>query len=76
MCFVGLVCVIVAAWLFNLDRGTAAGLAAGRLTQSAIIGTAGGAISKLDVSADLIKTMETNVAIGYAVTYIFGPVAL
>lgn len=72
MCLVGLLCVILAAMMFNLDRGTAAGLAAGGLTQSAIIGTASGAISKLDVSPELIKTMETNVAVGYAVTYIFG----
>ncbi|TMV05719.1 aspartate-alanine antiporter [Ruegeria sediminis] len=72
MCFVGLLCVLAAAWLFHLDRGTAAGLAAGGLTQSAIIGTASGAISKLDVPADLMRTMETNVAVGYAVTYIFG----
>ncbi|MEM1289815.1 MAG: aspartate-alanine antiporter, partial [Pseudomonadota bacterium] len=72
MCLVGLFCVVIAALIFNLDRGTAAGLAAGGLTQSAIIGTAGGAISKLDVSPELMKTMETNVAVGYAVTYIFG----
>lgn len=72
MCIVGLACVLVAAWVFGLDRGTAAGLAAGGLTQSAIIGTAGGAISKLGVSPELAKTLETNVAVGYAVTYIFG----
>ena len=72
MCFVGLLCVLAAAWTFNLDRGTAAGLAAGGLTQSAIIGTAGGAISKLGLSPEMAKTLETNVAVGYAVTYIFG----
>ena len=72
MCFVGLLCVLAAAWIFDLDRGTAAGLAAGGLTQSAILGTAGDAISRLDVSAEQIKTMQTNVAVGYAVTYIFG----
>ena len=37
----GLLTVIVMAKLFSLDKGTAAGLAAGGLTQSAIIGTAG-----------------------------------
>jgi len=72
MCLVGLVCVLAAAWLFGLDRGTAAGLAAGGLTQSAIIGTAGDAIARLDVSAAEIKQMQTNVAVGYAVCYIFG----
>ncbi|UZE46854.1 aspartate-alanine antiporter [Rhodopseudomonas sp. P2A-2r] len=72
MCAVGLLCVLGAAWMFDLDRGMAAGLAAGGLTQSAIIGTAGDAIGKLGLSADLTKIMQTNVAVGYAVCYIFG----
>ena len=72
MCFVGLLCVLAVAWMFGLDRGMAAGLAAGGLTQSAIIGTAGDAIGKLGLSPELMKTMQTNVAVGYAVCYIFG----
>ncbi|MGI9402102.1 MAG: aspartate-alanine antiporter [Rhizobiaceae bacterium] len=72
MCVSGLFCVLAAAWIFGLDRGTAAGLAAGGLTQSAIIGTAGDAIAKLNVSPELIQTMQANVAVGYAVCYIFG----
>ncbi|MEM0915864.1 MAG: aspartate-alanine antiporter, partial [Planctomycetota bacterium] len=72
MTVVGLLCVLVAAWLTGLDRGTAAGLAAGGLTQSAIIGTAGEAIQQLDASADLKQQMQTNIAVGYAMTYIFG----
>ena len=72
MCFVGLLCVLAAAWMFGLDRGMAAGLAAGGLTQSAIIGTAGDAVGRLGLSAELTKTMQTNVAVGYAVCYIFG----
>jgi aspartate-alanine antiporter len=72
MCFTGLLCVLGAAWMFGLDRGMAAGLAAGGLTQSAILGTAGDAIAKLGLSAQLTKTMQTNVAVGYAVCYIFG----
>jgi aspartate-alanine antiporter len=72
MCFVGLLCVLAAAWMFGLDRGMAAGLAAGGLTQSAIIGTAGDAVGRLGLSPELTKTMQTNVAVGYAVCYIFG----
>ena len=72
MCLTGLACVLAAAWMFGLDRGMAAGLAAGGLTQSAILGTAGDAIAKLGLSPALIKTMQTNVAVGYAVCYIFG----
>ncbi|WP_372430504.1 TrkA C-terminal domain-containing protein, partial [Vibrio alginolyticus] len=52
---------------------TAAGLAAGGLTQSAIIGTAGDAIARLGgVTEEAKHLMQTNVAVGYAVTYIFG----
>ncbi len=72
MCLVGLLVVLAAAVIFGLDRGSAAGLAAGGLTQSAIIGTAGDALAKLNLSPGAIKTMQTNVAVGYAVTYIFG----
>jgi aspartate-alanine antiporter len=72
MCVTGLLCVLVAAWAFGLDRGMAAGLAAGGLTQSAIIGTAGDAIGRLGLAPEVIKTMQTNVAVGYAVCYIFG----
>ncbi len=72
MCLTGLLCVLIAAWMFHLDRGMAAGLAAGGLTQSAILGTAGDAISKLNVSPQLVKIMQSNVAVGYAVCYIFG----
>src|SRR6202011_273147 len=72
MCLTGLLCVLAAAWMFGLDRGMAAGLAAGGLTQSAIIGTAGDAIAKLGLTPELTKIMQTNVAVGYAVCYIFG----
>ncbi|WP_269583765.1 aspartate-alanine antiporter [Roseibium sp. Sym1] len=74
MCVLGLLTVLAFAWGFGLDRGTAAGLAAGGLTQSAIIGTAGETIQKLTVSADLKSVMETNIAVGYAVCYIFGSI--
>jgi putative transport protein len=72
MCVTGLLCVLLAAWAFGLDRGMAAGLAAGGLTQSAIIGTAGDALAKLGLSPEVTKIMQTNVAVGYAVCYIFG----
>ena len=46
-----LVTVIVCAKLFHLNKGLAAGLAGGALTQSAIIGTAGDAIARLGLPA-------------------------
>ena len=68
----GFVTVVVLARMFGLDKGLAAGIAAGGLTQSAIIGTASSAISKLGLAADEVQRLQANVAVGYAVTYIFG----
>lgn len=72
MAICGLVTVLIMAKIFHLDKGLAAGLAAGGMTQSAIIGTAGDALSRLDLPVDEISRLQANVAIGYAVTYIFG----
>lgn len=63
----GLITVVVTAKLFGFDKGLAAGIAAGGLTQSAIIGTAGDALAKMG-----LNDLQANVAIGYAVTYVFG----
>ncbi|KHJ68370.1 transporter [Pantoea rodasii] len=68
----GLLTVVLLARGFGLDKGLAAGVAAGALTQSAIIGTAGDAIAKLGLGADEVARLQGNVAIGYAVTYVFG----
>lgn len=68
----GLATVVILARMFGLDKGLAAGIAAGGLTQSAIIGTASAAIGKLGLAADEVQRLQGNVAVGYAVTYIFG----
>ncbi|MBB1229591.1 aspartate-alanine antiporter [Pantoea pleuroti] len=64
--------VVIMARIYDLDKGTASGITAGALTQSAIIGTASSAIDKLGLSASVTQNLQSNVAIGYAVTYIFG----
>ncbi|MBI0059923.1 aspartate-alanine antiporter [Gilliamella sp. M0320] len=68
----GFVTVVVLAKLFHLDKGLAAGLAAGGLTQSAIMGTASDALTQLGLSPEELSRLQSNVTIGYAVTYIFG----
>ena len=72
MAIVGLATVVIMAKIFDLDKGLAAGMAAGGMTQSAIIGTASDAIARLDLPMAEIQKLQANVAIGYAVTYIFG----
>jgi putative transport protein len=72
----GLVCVIAGAKLLGLDAGLAAGLGAGGLTQSSIIGTAGDAISRLGLQPEDMKRLQGNIAIAYAVTYVFGTIGI
>lgn len=70
----GLLTVVAVARLFHLDKGLSAGLAAGGLTQSAIIGTAGSSLEKLGLPLAQVQQLQGNVAVGYAVTYIFGSI--
>lgn len=74
MTVLGLITVIAVSKWVGLDAGLSAGLAAGGLTQSAIIGTAGNAIDKLGLAADVANNLKTNVAVGYSITYIFGSI--
>lgn len=60
------------AYTYKLDLGTAVGFIAGAVTQSAIIGTASGAVQGLDLSAAAKTALDDNIAIAYSITYLFG----
>ena len=64
--------IFVAAKVMNLDKGTAAGLLAGAITESACIGTAGEALQRLGLGAEKIKELQANIGVTYAITYLFG----
>ena len=70
--FAGLATAIILGKIFGLGRGLTAGLLSGAMTQSSVIGTAEGAIAHLSSSSAEKATMVSNVAIAYAITYIFG----
>jgi len=72
VCFAGLAAAIFLGKLMGFDQGTTAGLFAGSMTQSAAIGTAEGAIAQLPISEGQKTLLDTNVAVAYAITYIFG----
>jgi uncharacterized transporter YbjL len=69
---VGLIVILIFAYALHLDAGTAAGVGAGSLTQTAMMGTASSALEQLGMSADVLKQQQANIAAGYAVTYILG----
>ncbi len=64
--------ILIFAYTLHLDTGTAAGVGAGSLTQTAMMGTASSALEQLGLSADVLKQQQANIAAGYAVTYILG----
>jgi aspartate-alanine antiporter len=68
----GLIIILIFAYTLNLGPGTAAGVGAGSLTQTAMMGTASSALEQLGLSADALKQQQANIAAGYAVTYILG----
>ncbi|BCX30380.1 aspartate-alanine antiporter [Latilactobacillus curvatus] len=62
--------------MFHIGPGIAAGIIAGGLTQSAVIGSSLETISKLQIS-DHLKTLYSNqIPIVYALTYVFGTIGV
>ena len=70
----GLVVGYVVARLFGYDPGTAAGLIAGSLTESATIGTAMDAIASSGVPEATRTAWTNNIPVAFAVTYLVGVV--
>jgi len=68
----GLLVSWLVARVFGYDPGTAAGLVAGSLTESAAIGTAMDAISRLDTPEAARAAMANNIPVAFAVTYLVG----
>lgn len=71
---VGLITAVVLSRLLGFDKGMAAGLAAGALTETALLGTASGALHVLPLSPEDIRILEANAAVSFALTYVFGTV--
>jgi putative transport protein len=68
----GLAVILLFAFTLHLDPGTAAGLGAGSLTQTSMMGTASGALEQLGLPAEALRQQQANIAAGYAVTYVSG----
>ena len=62
--------------VFHIKFGEAGGIIAGALTQSACIGTANSAIEALHISSAAKQAAMSQVAIAYALTYVFGTVGV
>ena len=76
LCVTGLITILIVNHILGLDQGFAAGLGAGALTDTAMMGTASSAMHSLDISADALDKLNSHMAIAYAITYVFGTVGL
>lgn len=76
-CVAALIIAIVLAKAFGLNKGYGAGIIGGALTQSAVIGTADDALEHINSGrATASVNLRSDVAVAYAVTYIFGTAGL
>ncbi|MFO0872895.1 MAG: aspartate-alanine antiporter [Phycisphaerales bacterium] len=73
---VALLAAISIGRLLGYDKGTAAGLFAGAMTQSSAVGSASDAIEVLDATDEVKRRLLDHLAIGYATTYVFGTAGL
>jgi putative transport protein len=70
----GLVVAYLVSRMFGYDAGTAAGVIAGALTESATIGTASDAIARLGLPGEEAAALTNRIPVAFAVTYLIGVV--
>ncbi len=76
-CLASLIIAVVLAKAFGFNEGYGAGIIGGALTQSSVIGTADDALQHLKsgkATADM--DLKSDIAVAYAVTYVFGTAGL
>lgn len=72
-----LVFAVLLAKIFGLNQGYSAGMIGGALTQSSVIGTADDALQHLNIGkATADMDLKSDIAVAYAVTYVFGTAGL
>ena len=75
-CVAALISVLVVAHICGFGKGFAAGIGAGALTETATMGTAGDALSRLKLPVDGLDRLNSQMAVGFAITYVFGTVGV
>ena len=76
LCVTALLTAIAAGRIMGLDPGTAAGLLAGALTESATLGTASNTVAGLSADPALRAQWAANIPVAFAVSYLVGTVVV
>jgi aspartate-alanine antiporter len=75
-CAVALLLIVLVARVCGFGKGFAAGIGAGALTQTAMLGTAGDALTRLKLGPEELARQNSAMAVGFAITYVFGTVGV
>jgi aspartate-alanine antiporter len=75
-CLVALLAIVVVAKICGFGKGFSAGIGAGALTQTAMMGTAGDALKRLGGGAEQEALFSSQMAVGFAITYVFGTIGV
>ncbi len=75
-CLAALITVIVVARMCGFGKGFGVGIGSGALTQTAMLGTASDAVSRLGLGAEELTKVNSQMAVGFAITYIFGTIGV
>ena len=75
-CLTALVAVLIIARICGFGKGFAAGIGAGALTATAMMGTAGDALNRLGLTPEQVTLLTSQMAVGFAITYVFGTVGV
>ncbi|TDF84340.1 aspartate-alanine antiporter [Pseudomonas sp. H9] len=76
LCATALGAILLMNAIYHFDAGFTAGLGAGALTDTAIMGTASSAIAQLSLDEAAKNQLYSHMAVAYAITYVFGTIGL
>ncbi|MFJ4156614.1 aspartate-alanine antiporter [Pseudomonas sp. NPDC089752] len=76
LCSTALATILLMSRWHGFDAGFTAGLGAGALTDTAIMGTASSAIAQLSLDEAAKAQLNSHMAVAYAITYVFGTIGL
>ncbi len=76
LCGTALATILAMYSVYGFDAGFTAGLGAGALTDTAIMGTASSAIAQLSIDEAAKAQLNSHMAVAYAITYVFGTIGL
>ena len=77
--FTGFSLALFLAWIFDLDKGYAAGILGGAMTSTPTLAAAQDAINSglVDIGSGLsLNQINGNITVAYAITYVFGLIGL